>query len=912
MPVTFDHTPMALQFGGTTFTYTRTLFSVGWTDETTQVLRQIGERASQYVKESGKGTFVHLPFVTLWTQLQLVHDGWISLARDLRTKQLGFKSASSRPFGYLSGEAVDVERLTDTAARWIDGPLTHFVQKFGVPITSIERLRELTRMMRLFSCERSTVQLFPWGALANEQLPYAVAPGELATLLAGKEIFPGLGPVVRVVGVPANSAELMTFPVAAAGGEFSLVCQLSLQTLPGAKEPAIHIGFTRRRWASSLEKNPMKAKRIGGYVFSEDRPHTAFRFDLDFERENGWVADPAYEELERAIGLLPEYRDKRIVAYPHHNGTRALVMHSDGLAVDKSSRLHAGVPVADQLAAYRSVLDVLAPVGFVPFTGHEEVKGSQKGLARIGVLRASLILKRLLESSGRDVPDDQDQATLLDRRVIELTKRSLSDWFGKDRPALDRRYPNLAGVVAEMVRESGIAAKEKRQTLCVLVQSPLEKPWVEAVVQLMLGNSVKLMVGEVPAGVHGPRRQLSPTSTSNAERMRERMDIWRRFARDNGLDENTMVLVQADDWYPFEGKNYPDDSVNKAACRRALAAEVGATVQYLLPARAHKLDNYLMRLQAAVLDLVYGHSGCILGLPAAVEACFPTASNPPKYLVAMGSVSVEMGGRQGTVLAAVRYDVAVGRPEIRLGHMEAEEVFTPWLTFEEGLRYVARRARFELPKIQQSSVFFQRFMTEVLDDTAKIDPNAVVFIDSTRLASMWKKLGDKGAKFGMQSLDADNAPRQAWAQLRLIRVREQAPTMVNVRKDGPLLPSGVPLEIATSVKRLFSIGGTQAPTYWSYGPPGQKKRGTSCYRSVVLPDKSRSATVEFEPEYGQHQTPRGTEFVILQAQEQDEPRHLARFAERLRLGVVQARGDIWVKVPSPLFAVSKLADYMEY
>lgn len=912
MPILFEHTPMALQFEGTASPYTMSLYSMGWTDEAWQVLRLIGERASQTAKANGAGAFVHLPFVTLWTRLQLAHQGWISLARDLGTKQLAFNAASQRSFGYLPTESFDADRLTDTAARWIDGPLTHFVQKFSVPLTSIERLRDLTRSARLFRRDLSSVQLFPWGAVLNDQLPYAVAPGELATLLAGKEIFPGLGPVARVVGAPANSAELMTAPVAAAGGQFSLVCQLSLQTLPGANEPAVHLGFTRRRWASALEKNPKKAKRIGGYVFSDERPHMAFRFDLDYERDEGWVADPAYQELEIALGLIRGYGDDRIVNYPHHGGARALVMHSAGLAMDKSSRLHAGVPVADQLAAYRRVLDVLSPIGFQPFVGYEVVKSAVNGPERIDVLRAPLILNRLLEDSNNNQPEeDQYEAEELDRRVVELTNRSLSEWFGKDRPALDNRYKSLAGVVAEMVRESGIAAQDRR-TLCVLVQSPAEKPWVEAVVKLMLGDSVRLLVGEVPAGVHGPRRQLSPSLTSNADRIRERSEIWRRFARDNQLDENTMVLVQADDWYPFDGKNYPDDSINKAACRRALAAETGAVVQYLLPARAQKLDNYLMRLQAAILDLVYGHSGCILGLPAAVASCFSTTSNRPTHLVAIGSVSVDMGMRQGTVFAAVRYDVSVGRPEIRLAHVEGEPVFSPWMPFAKGLRYVAQRSRFEIAKGQQAAAFFQRFLAEVLDDTAKIDPHAVVFLDSTRLASLWKKLSDKGAKFGLQLLDTDTTPREAWANLRLIRVREQAPSMVNVRKDGPLMPSGLPLEVATSVKRLFAISGTQAPTYWSYGPPGQQKRGTSCYRTMLLPDKSRTTTVEFQPEYGRHRTPRGTEFVILQAQEQDDPNRLAQFSERLRLGIIQARGDIWVKVPSPLFAIGKLADYMEH
>lgn len=911
MPITFDHVPMALEFTGTTETYTKRLHSLAWTEAAWQLLQQIGDRAGQTARQAG-APFVHLPFLSLWTRFQLAHDGWISISRDLGTKQLAFSSAKPKPFGYLGNPEVDTGRLTDTVARWVDGPLTHFVQTYDVPFISISRLRELCRSETVLSCDDANVQLFPWGTAVPEHLPYAVAPGDLAALLAGKELFPGLGPVVRVVGAPDNTAELMSLPVDAAGGRFSLVCQLSLQTIPGALEPAVHLHFVRRRWATAIERSPLKGRSIGGFVFTQQRQEQAFRFDLELNRERSWYADAAYEELELAFGLVRGFGNEAVVNYPPHDHTHVLIMHSAGLAIDKSSRLEAGVPVADQLAAYRRVLEILAPAGFRALAGCRELKGGAKGPQRLEVLRAPLILSSLMAKAGKEVTPDEDDPMALDRHVLELTRRPLSDWFGKERPALDRRYVNLPGVVSSLVRASGLVSSERPRSLCILVQSPLEKPWIEAVVRMMLGDSVKLVVGEIPPGVHGSQRQLSPEKTTKSDRMLQRMEVWRRFARDNRFDENTMILVQADDWYSFEGKRYPDDSVNKPACRRALADEVGATVQYLLPAREHKLDNYLMRLQAALLDLVYGHSGGILGLPAAVEASFASPRPAPTHVVAVGSVSVEMGAQQGTVLAALRYDVTVGRPMIRLAHMESEAVVTGWMPFEGGLRYVAHRARLGIGKQVAASALFQRFLADVLDDTAAVDPNAVVFLHSVRGVSLWKKLADKNTRFGMQTLDGDNTPRNAWSKLRLMRVREQAPTMINVRTDGPLLPSGQPLQVATSVKRLFSVAGALAPTYWSYGQPGQQKRGTSCYRSMLLPGKSRADIEEYPPAYGQHQTPRGTEFVILQAQQDDDVDQLARFAERLRLGVVQARGDIWVKVPSPLFAINKLADYMRY
>jgi hypothetical protein len=65
-------------------------------------------------------------------------------------------------------------------------------------------------------------------------------------------------------------------------------------------------------------------------------------------------------------------------------------------------------------------------------------------------------------------------------------------------------------------------------------------------------------------------------------------------------------------------------------------------------------------------------------------------------------------------------------------------------------------------------------------------------------------------------------------------------------------------------------------------------------------------------ENGQHQTPRGTEFVMLQAQPDDDMDKIVVLCEHLRLGVPQARGDMVVRVPSPLHSIEKLRDYMGY
>lgn len=122
----------------------------------------------------------------------------------------------------------------------------------------------------------------------------------------------------------------------------------------------------------------------------------------------------------------------------------------------------------------------------------------------------------------------------------------------------------------------------------------------------------------------------------------------------------------------------PDDNVNKLAARHALAS-VGCTVQYLLPSDSGKLDKFLLRLQAAVLDLVFGHAGSVWGLRQASEACFGDATeNAPRWVCGMSSLQVQgEWDRPQSVFVATRLECASGLAWVRFAHQGAETVITP-------------------------------------------------------------------------------------------------------------------------------------------------------------------------------------------------------------------------------------------
>lgn len=882
---------------------------VAWSSEAIETLRYIHQTSMASAKKMTGQEMLHLPYVSLRTRLNVCQPGWLTLSDDVG---LRYFTNESKPvaFGYLHSNQFNAESIYDVMSGWLEQPFARFADKFGSPLAGMRRLRDLLSEGRLVEISHQSIQLYPWGATSPAQgEPFPIAASEIASCLAGQEIFPELGPVYRVVGsISGNRAELMTLPRQEGGGFFSLVCEISLETYPGAIQPLVYTRFIRRRWATSFNEKAFKAQRIGGFaVAPKRRPGIAFRFDVNCK--DGWQTDQAYDDLAAHLDLLPGYENERITAYPKDAESVALVMQKAGITESEGSLLDAGVPVADQIDAFDRICKLLSPLGFAPFAGYEEVKHRSPTMPRLSVLKASIVLAHLAGINPEEEQAVHSEQTI-DARILDLTRRPLSYWFGKKRPALDANFENFAELVKTLVQKSGLVNNDDRKTLYVLMQSSEEKRWIKSVIELMFGDAVRVVTVDLPCDTHGPQEKLPAANEKLDGRFDERVKAWKQFAREHEFGTRPMFLVQAAEWYEIGGKWRKDDQINKAAARRTLAAELGATVQYLLPAQQGKLENYLIRLQAAVLDLVFAHNGHVMGLQAAVERCFPNSARRPKVIAAIGSSSVTLAvGQTRTVLAAVRIDVASGKAQVRIAHQESEEVFSPWMRFDEGLAYLARRSRVAIATGKAARGFFQRFTARVLDDVAESCPNAIVFVDSTRHAKNWSYLKDRVTRSSAVDFDSGETVSKACSSLRIVRVRDLVPTMVHLNPRRVTNAEFDQLLVPTTVQRLIHLKDAELPTYWSIAKPiGHPKRGVSCYRTRLLPQDG--CAVDRPADYGQHQTPRGTEFAILQRQEDDDAAMLAILAHQLRAGVPQARGDILVKVPSPLHTLTKLEDYM--
>ena len=911
---------LALEFADDAPALTQNVVAIAWTPELLRILKQIRDEATARAREREEEAYIHLPYASLRAQLQLESSDWAAMKDDIGLRSLYESTREPEAWGYLASASPrdSVEKIRDAFARWSEGALAHFIEGRNANALGIRAIRQLSLDGKIVRATPARVQVFPWGESVKfgAPTPFDVTAGVLANHLAGKEIFPDLGPVVRVVGGPEhNSAEIMTKPHAAAGGSFSLVCELSLQTLPGANKPLIYLRFKRRRWADSLKSKYPSSPTIGGFVFPHiARPESAFRFSV-MHRNGGWVTDLSYPHFEYAFDLTQGYQNERVLSYPGSAQASVVVMVKAEVAEASRSDLLAGVPLVDQADAFARIATALQVFGLRPFSDFRVSKAVPVKAPPLSLLKAETVLARMMQ---RHVDDDGDDAGV-DESIEAVTGSPGSRWFKMEPDAVPFDHERILSAIRTLVRETAYEDDITRKTIYFLSHTSEDTEWVKTTIGAMLGDGAKVICGRLPLNTHGPKSGLPEENSPRKVRFDARVREWIKFAESVGIPNRAMVLIQAPVFYDVgEEKLRRDDSVNKIAARRALAS-IGCTVQYLLPSDKGRVDKFMPRLQAAVLDLVFGHAGSVWGLRHATAACFGASTTAPRTVSAVSSLLVHTEwSRPQSVFVATRLERDNGQAWVRFAHQGAEAIITPWMRFDQGAKYLTS-SRMELPRShEEQRALLSEFFSSTFDDLVAIDPNAVVFIDSTRSARLASWLTDKGVRDTKRQVAQGIYASERWPTLRLLRIREQAPVIGQEKLFNQEAADGPVPRTWTSTQRLFQVGGTCAPTFWSLArPTTHHKRGASCYRPMLLPNSSRSEGGSGDFTYypaqpdKQHLTSRAVEVVILQKQNEDGDVQLASFAQHLRAGMLTARNEKWVSTPTPLRVIDKLAEYLK-
>ncbi|KAA0578210.1 RNaseH domain-containing protein [Azospirillum sp. Sh1] len=817
-------------------------FAVSWTAEALAAFRALRED----VRDSGPDFARTLPYASLRGLMELrIHAATrIEPGMGLETRSLdSFEKAELRaPFLYVEGGGAEDVR---TAARpvldrWIvDFLIPGYAAPGGAGVATVDRVRELFERDRLLDIAPFRSQILPWrwSSATGTTQPvdahsFRALADRVARLIAGREVFPGLGPMKRIIaarGSGSGMAELVTEPIRLENrGPFSLTLRLEVVTFPALHQPLLTLSVSKRRWISALADSTYDQRAIGGLVFSDDHPDRAFGYSVNRRRdEDGvwrWRPDNAFEALRGDLGLPFVRLDGAAIVRGEASTDRRRVLLTYREGLQDSRRRHgirAGVPERDKLDAFDAVAEIVRPLGVLPFDGYEAVKAPHAADdAASRMINAPTLLGaaiEALEEAGGENPTPAYFARLSDSEIDDLLARHIKRGLAEIQNGLRiiRHRDQRGGAVSDQAPELGELVAANRRAVERLY--PDSKPLLvifhengaeadlrllQAVVRVLWGGALDIIAHRMPDGTHGPRSGLPGKDLKVRERAALRVDSWRPVAQAiAGLDRQTFCLIMARRFYQDPaGGNSPrlDDKVNKPAARQSLASLAGACVQYILPPSASResgaidLGNFLHRAQAAMKDLISAHSGRVDGVAATVaKRLGGRGEAAPREIIGITIVRRNAGrSRQGVgktfLPIAVRLDVASGRCDMRFAHEGgAGRVDSGWKFFPRALADVSRVSPVRLGEtLADCKTRFMRFVETVVTESVEDGAQPLVIVDSSNCARLWGWLTDPKINPAAIEIGERQLMQENWKGARIVRIRQDlAPGIVEDKEQ---------------------------------------------------------------------------------------------------------------------------------
>lgn len=822
-------------------------------------LREIARAAA----ESGRPEGRSLPFASLRAVLQVQVPDAVMLASDL-----------GRPWAREDGgaflhvaegtEGTCARRASSALRTWIGMVLRPWAMRLGLDEGLVDAIDNAADAGQAFALDAGLLDLAK--SIATDQpfdrLRHPVLQ-EVSRRLEGMSLFPGLGPVYRVIRgrSTGNEVKFQTWPVIAkAGGLYSMVASLSLETMPYIRKPVLVVRASRRRWLEQVpDQSKLRLQRsLTGYLMGRTGPPIAIEFAASVR--TGVPEEPCSPEfMHQALSVRAD------LALPFAEMVQA--RNQDvflGIPYspqrDGKAKVGAGATTRDQLDLLDAVMPYLAPIGLrpLPFWETQETKRTPKrGDEYHKALAAEALVADLAVTLGSNELEEGD--------LLEAA-RMLMD--GGEPPSLSSQTALAGRLTLEAIKDANRGRLvrvfgDARPAIVLIARRESERPLMRAAINGLFGGSIDIAERQLPRDVHGARQDLPEADGKAKARMTARVEAWRELAEELSLTYGGChALVQADEWYG----NRHDDPVNKLAGRQALATVADANVQYLLPSAGgwRGLAKYLHRIQSAVYDLMFGHSGLVTEVRSLLRGDFPTDTTRPRAIIGISLVTqarLRNGAQGGQICLATRIDGETGQTTARIGWFENAMRWSPWLSFFDAMKHIAHLNVAMLgPTEEGKRRSYQLFVENVVDGAVDAGDRPLVLIDSTSAARMWPWLTDAkiGGSLVIGPESIDKSAR--WASARLVRVRYGHAGRVLERKsaryqrvnavDGALVdtPNGLESRYCPTVTaKTIEVSGQgpgDARHYWVTGSYLETMpRGLSVYRELdtfVPVDKVRN------------------------------------------------------------------------
>lgn len=794
-------------------------FTVAWTKPALRLLLELKDAA----RSEENATIKNLPYKSLRGMMKVNFETLARLESNLGLFHQ--RDDSSPPFAYLT-ETSNKEiqkRLRALLNDWLTGFLTPFIQRNSFPEESLSRLIDLWEENKLLTISSFETQVLPWSQNpatgtarpknSTKVSAYTALADYATRYIAGHEVFPGLGPMQRIIhssgGMTSGQAELITRPIDVTDtGIFSLVLTLEVITFPSIHQPFLKMNVSKRRWLNHLEDpSYFNRNNINGYVFSREHPDRIFGFQVTARREGSqwrWESDKDFEILRRYLELPMRPFSGQEIASGQANTDkyRCLLTYRNGLT--ENSEIKAGVPEIDKLDAFEALTEILNSAGIYPFKDYKSISAKHsRDKAGSRMINLPTLMSAIVEIIHSDNTDFTPNylSTVEDSQLDELLRQNFGIRLSEVRGG--RKKLNYSKKSSDQVDELLALTQENRNALNRMYldehqlliifygdELAIEKDLLEVLVKVLWGDDIEILSSRLPLDTHGAKATLPGNELKARERSQQRIEAWQSTTQQiKNQGKRVSCLILARKFYPNSstGKPMSDDRINKAATRQALASMANSSVQFLLPMQKARttgslnLQDFFLRAQASFKDLFSAHSGRIDGVKVKIDDHLEDIpeENRPKQVIGITIVRKQGGRAKGkigkTFLAiAIRIDVETGNCELRCAYEKANTVeISPWSCFADALSLLSQISPVKLAderSVQRTR--FARFVEKVVTEAVDADKQPLVLIDSSNCAGLWSWLTDQNINTNQIDIGTSESMQHTWKGARIVRIRQ--------------------------------------------------------------------------------------------------------------------------------------------
>jgi len=945
-----------------------------WSPSVKSLLKNVRERASDHSQKP----YLQLPYTALRFDIEATTANLLTVYKHLGLKKGCLATNDPQPFLTAESEQEKkiIKQVNNSFHSWSFGELERFCQRHQTDTQFLDRLDQLYTQNEVLHSRQEVMRPFDWKsgyqspAKGNFTGIFEDLSSVLLKTLSGLVIHPSLGKLLPIISrYQTNAIELMTPPLQLeeTEAEFSLRLKLSVETLPQYNKPLITVTFTRSRWLDSQTFPNEKWYRqdITGYVHDFGGTGRCIAFELFKNEELGKYEfkDDVYSRMQQrcqlpANGTVEDLKHRRL----HSQQAEARAIFTNQMP--SGHPLNHGFMTADRVILFDVIAEAFSKIGVVPWQDWIEVKSKKMAKKSIRTLLNLQTVLEDLKSDDELVEEDNITPELLIailKRAFSLQPEELKDQLGgvdseKDKSKEVKKAINRKAKLEEVkaINRNAIQQvfKLTPPSLVVIGENPKRRQIITELAKILFGDAVNIHQAILPKNAYGTKLK----GVKKAEHVQQQVALWSEtVSKLKGVcSPPRFALVEAPLWFKSEEgkgiqKDYPP---NKVAAKMALANGEIAT-QYLNPPERTKegkiyLGEYLYRVQNALYDLLFAHSGYAEAVPESIEQLFvgQMANRKPRYVVGLAVLAKNKTwfDDRRKLIVAIRYDAQIGESQLKYSYWEkGKSKISAWLPFTEGLFSISRLSEHTLgPKAEEMGNNIVDFCYQVIEEVAKEDPFAIILVHSTHInnKSAWSWLQDK--KLQPENISIGNKPfKKSWAGLRIIRCRTTtSPSLCQRKKviyqeiddQGREIPGNTfTAPVHTNVPTLIRVRGTSIPTFLSVAPPTrnlQYKRGQSVFEkrrlpyevakkgkgkeylnvAPQIPGKRVYVVTEGDLETMPAAFPRSVELAIVHQPPEDEAEVLIRLVESLRFG--HAQYQEWTTLPFVLHAMFTVEKYV--